>query len=92
MSLFMCQKCGCVENTATGDYWGSDVKQCSECATGKWHGRFGKKSADGWYTDGTMIFHSDEITREGPDFLWSYNKSFKMVGVIRNGKVEPLPN
>lgn len=42
MSLFVCDECGCVENTALGFYWGKDVLTwkdtskngkalCSEC-------------------------------------------------------------
>lgn len=60
MPLFKCSKCGCVENTACGDYWvnagrGKPVI-CSECSPliGKWHGRFPKEPADeahGWRAD-----------------------------------------
>lgn len=43
MPLFMCEQCGCVENTATGRYWTKDESEfwrpedtgkalCSECA------------------------------------------------------------
>ena len=42
MSLYQCEECGCKENTATGAYWGRDVKLCSECDTGAWHGLFEK--------------------------------------------------
>lgn len=47
----MCEKCGCIENTASGAYWGRDKKICSECETGKWHGIFKKKSAVGMFID-----------------------------------------
>lgn len=47
MSLFVCDRCGCVENTALGDYWGCAEKVCSECSTGTWHGRFPKEKWDG---------------------------------------------
>lgn len=43
MPLFICQKCGCIENTALGHYWGHKEKLCSECDTGKWHGAFKKE-------------------------------------------------
>lgn len=51
MPLFKCSKCGCVDNTALGNYWGlyaCDGKPplCSECDTGVWHGRFPKKPHD----------------------------------------------
>ena len=43
MSLFVCDECKCIENTALGHYWGSEVTRfkdsskngkvlCSECA------------------------------------------------------------
>jgi hypothetical protein len=42
MSLYQCEKCGAMENTALGAYWLREVKLCSECDTGTWHGRFKK--------------------------------------------------
>jgi hypothetical protein len=47
MPLFKCRNCGCVENTAVGNFWNSrDHPTCSECHTGTWHGRFPKVDAD----------------------------------------------
>jgi len=53
MSLFKCEGCGCVENTATSGYHLRREKTdgralCSECDPniGKWHGIFPKKDAD----------------------------------------------
>ena len=47
MSLFACDRCGAVENTALGEYYGRRMRGldplCSECATGEWHGRFPKR-------------------------------------------------
>lgn len=56
MSLFVCAKCGCVDNTATSSYKGMGL--CSECGRlatspdgrdvvvpGKWHGKFLKEKA-----------------------------------------------
>lgn len=50
MSLFQCEKCGCVENTATSNYWFrkdktsacKGQKLCSACDPdlNKWHGVF----------------------------------------------------
>lgn len=46
MGLFICEKCEAVENTALGYYWEALVsdtekrKLCSQCHSGKWHGRF----------------------------------------------------
>jgi len=44
--LFKCEDCGCVENTATGAFWGREKKLCSECSTGTWHGIFPKKTPE----------------------------------------------
>jgi len=49
MSLFKCEKCGCVENTALCRYWLREKGEpalCSECdPTGKmkWHNCFPKE-------------------------------------------------
>jgi len=44
MPLFKCRKCGTVENTALTlcSWTQQDNPLCSECCTGKWHGRFKK--------------------------------------------------
>lgn len=59
MSLFRCEKCGCVENTSLSNYRTRmfDVPEgqpmppalCSECDPGiaKWHGQWPKRSAIG---------------------------------------------
>lgn len=46
MATFVCDKCGCNENTATSNYWiqlshGTQTL-CSQCdpKIGKWHNRF----------------------------------------------------
>ena len=43
MPLFVCDICKAKENTALGDYWNEVIRKCSECATGKWHGKFPKE-------------------------------------------------
>lgn len=51
MSLFKCEKCGCIENTALCryNYRGSEEEAlCSECdpkGNRKWHGQFPKRKA-----------------------------------------------
>lgn len=40
MPLFRCDKCGVIENTALGKFWGEKEKLCSQCGFGKWHGKF----------------------------------------------------
>lgn len=49
MPLFECTKCGAMDNTAlTTGYWYAHSKGrpvlCSECADGKWHGQFPKRT------------------------------------------------
>lgn len=48
MSIYVCEKCGTIDNTAVGGYWKNgrnhEPKQCSECNTGKWHGEFPKRN------------------------------------------------
>ena len=47
MPLFICDQCGCIENTALSMFWckDSDHPLCSECDAdrGKWHGQFEKR-------------------------------------------------
>jgi hypothetical protein len=68
MSVFRCENCGCIENTATSNFvsrryrYSADMENlpplpalCSECdpEIGQWHGRFPKRSAKG------MVLTSD---------------------------------
>ena len=84
MSLFRCTKCGCVENTACSDFYVDKFTYkipvlCSECKTGKWHGRFHKKSADGYfYDENDLIYHPNEVDIEKME--WTYNRNYKMTG------------
>lgn len=84
MSLFRCTRCGCVENTACSDFYWDKYEEkipvlCSECKTGKWHGEFPKKSADGYFYDkDDLIYHPEEVDQV--KMVWKYNPRFKMVG------------
>ena len=42
MSLYVCQQCQNIENTALSSYWWNPKHLCSKCepTIGKWHGRF----------------------------------------------------
>jgi hypothetical protein len=47
MPLFIWDRCHCVDNTATSDFWlqaraGSAERLCTECRTGTWHDCFPK--------------------------------------------------
>jgi len=56
MSLFVCENCRAVENTALGHFWARQARAevgdgdgralCSECAGKGWHGRFPKRVYD----------------------------------------------
>jgi hypothetical protein len=69
MSVYICEKCGAIDNTAIGGYWknkrNNQPAMCSECNTGKWHNVFEKKYWKDYgkeklleiesYNDGSMI-------------------------------------
>ena len=70
MPLFRCEKCGCVENTATSNYWNNEEpKFCSECdpAIGRWHGLFEKRSAKGFLLGSDGFLYSKEEIESGND-------------------------
>ena len=54
MSLFVCEICHGIDNTALAPgYWqskqqgmGTGRVLCTECETGRWHGRFPKRTYD----------------------------------------------
>jgi len=78
MSLYACEKCNAIENTALGQYWMEEPGEriCSECATGTWHGEFLKRDAKeaGYYTDGNFLYGPDEV--DPVKKVWTYNPSY----------------
>lgn len=75
MSIFRCSKCGCVENTATSNYWtqrfpmekgGKEVDGavvlCSQCdpEIKQWHGCFPRMSAKGFILCSDGFLYSKE--------------------------------
>lgn len=50
MPLFKCSKCGCIDNTAVGNYWAKKLHghepMCAECGYGEWHDIFEKKTPE----------------------------------------------
>ena len=50
MSLFVCDHCQAIENTALGLFWCRKPRGlprlCSECGKGEWHGEFPKRTYD----------------------------------------------
>ena len=73
MSLFRCDRCGCVENTAPSGYWnkGDGPALCTECDPdiAKWHGIFPKQSAKGMILASDGFLYSKEDT-ESASFKW----------------------
>ena len=88
MPCFICEKCGCVDNTACGgNYWihtfnvntnqKTDEKiMCCECYTGKWHGMFPKKSWSDYGTPEELI----ESERKHPGGLLNLEEFLKSIG------------
>ena len=66
MSVYICEKCGCIENTALGGYWSNSLrkepKMCSECNTGQWHNQFKKKH---WTEYGVKNLLEAEARKDG---------------------------
>lgn len=75
MSIFRCSKCGCVENTATSNYWtqrypmeigGKELKDavilCSQCdpEINQWHGDFPRMAAKGFILCSDGFLYSKE--------------------------------
>ena len=90
MSLFKCEGCGNIENTACCRYNlhlfdGEDVRAlCSECdpEIGKWHNLFPKQKATGYViaSDG-FIYHPNEVKSEM--FQWRMrHQQLKIIGVV----------
>jgi uncharacterized protein with PIN domain len=61
VSLFVCDECNVIANTATDGYWEQMVDQqdvprdkriyhCSQCRKGRWHGLFPRMEFDGTQT------------------------------------------
>ena len=66
MSIYICEKCGCIENTSLGGYWKNclknEPKMCSECNTGSWHNEFEKRH---WSSYGIQELLRLEACRDG---------------------------
>ena len=65
MPLFICSKCGCVDNSALAHAWTEWSKNlpplCTECKTGTWHGEWEKSPASDYIKGGkTYRYVEDE--------------------------------
>ena len=79
MSIYICEKCGTIDNTAVSGYWincrNNEPKMCTECNTGKWHNKFPKKNWKDYgvekllelesYNDGSMINATEYLKKIG---------------------------
>ena len=74
MPIFMCEECGCIENTALSNFWDRYYDAvdkpkpalCSECDPDikKWHGSWEKKSAAGMILmDDGFLYSKDEFEK-----------------------------
>lgn len=78
MGMFACHICVCAENTALGSFWRKGEKLCSECESGKWHGRFPKRSAIGWSIDNEgKIWRPDQVEED------QVPKHLRIVGIVQ---------
>ena len=68
MPIFLCEECGCVENTACSHFWWKNEKKlCSECdpRIGKWHGIFEKRlPTEGERKEAEAFLESIKPTKE----------------------------
>ena len=81
MSVYICEKCGCIENTALGGYWGNLMDKtpvvCSECDSGRWHGEFPKEH---WSKYGVEKLLEWEKRRDGS--MINATEYFKKNGLL----------
>lgn len=81
MSVYICEKCGCIESTALGGYWrnviNKEPKMCSECNNGEWHNEFEKKH---WSEYGVRELLSLESRKDGS--MINATKYLKSIGEI----------
>ena len=89
MPAYKCEKCGCMENTAITHYWTNKYEGkpllCSECETGKWHGRFPKQSAKGMMLGNDGFLYDPKEVKEGGQFWWNIqNGRLKIVKKIKS--------
>jgi hypothetical protein len=97
VSIFMCKKCHCIENTALCGHWhhykdGLNFT-CSECdpELGKWHGVFPKRKAYGMLVGEDNYLFSVESWRGGHIHHTKPKGIINEVGEIVPWKASPLP-
>lgn len=82
MSAYICEKCGCVDNTALGGYWKNalrkEFKMCSECNTRTWHNEFPKQH---WTEYGVEKLLELEARNDGS--MINASEYLKSIGIIK---------
>jgi len=88
MPLFICDKCGCVDNTSVTSYYVvGDLPMkhfCSECdpEIGEWHGIFPKRKATGMVLCSDGFLYSQKNIDDGL-LDWRFeNQGLKIVKTI----------
>ncbi len=87
ISLFRCDRCGSIENTALTNYWNKESEApalCSECdpAMGRWHGVFEKRSAKGMMLASDGFLYSKAELKDDRLKWRMENQGLKMVREI----------
>ena len=79
MSVYICEKCGCIDNITLGGYYKNalrkEPKMCSECNTGVWHNEFPKKH---WSDYGIEALLEMEYNHDGS--MINASKYLKYIG------------
>lgn len=82
MSVYICEKCGTIDNTALGGYWNNvrnnELKMCCECNTGSWHDEFPKEH---WTKYGVEKLLKLEAQKDGS--MINATEYLKSIGKIR---------
>ena len=76
MPLFICDKCGCIENTALGHFWSKDYGYFGEELRGK---ALCSECMPTTYSDGSTA-------RKGGAWHGKFEKSFPTEDEIKNGE------
>lgn len=85
MSIFRCEGCRCMENTATSNFWTRTTLQpplCSACdpEIGRWHGRFPRQPAAGMLLGSDGFLYSQEEFDSGQLDWRIRHQGFTIVG------------
>lgn len=84
MPIFQCEGCGCIDNTATSNFWTRTTLSplCSACdpEIGRWHGRFPQQPAAGMLLGSDSFLYSQEELDSGQLDWRIQHQGFTIVG------------